>query len=69
MASTKKHRPEPPHHRERWTPAQDRQLRRDARQDMDTDDIAKDLGRTKNAIYDRASELGISLDPSDKPDR
>jgi len=56
----------PPNHRKPWTSADDAQLCRDARQNMDTDDIAKDLGRTKNAIYSRADELDVSLDPPDK---
>jgi hypothetical protein len=37
-----------------------------ARRNVDTDEIARILGRTKQAIYDKASELGISLSPKDK---
>lgn len=58
--------PTPRNHRKEWTSADDSQLRRDARQGMDTDDIAKDLGRTKNAIYSRADEINVSLNPPDK---
>lgn len=58
--------PTPPHHREKWTKQQERQLKQDAKSGMDTPDIAKDLGRTVDAVYDRASKLGVSLDPPDK---
>lgn len=54
----------PPHHRESWRAADDRRLRDLARGNTPTGLIAWKLGRTKNAIYDRASEIGVSLKPT-----
>ena len=50
----------------KWTKQDETKLRQMARSNIDTDIIAKTLGRTKNAIYSKASELNISLKPKDK---
>lgn len=49
-----------------WTDADDRLLRNLASRNTDTDEIARQLGRSVNAVYSRASELGISLKPKDR---
>jgi len=49
-----------------WTEKDLSELRRLAKQNIDTDIIAKKLQRTEKAIYNKASEEGISLKPKDK---
>lgn len=56
----------PARHRERWTRAEEQQLRQEARRNMDTDDMAATHQRTENAIRSKADELDISLAPPDK---
>jgi hypothetical protein len=46
-----------------WTDAQFRQLRELAKEDTPTGVIGLKLGRTKAAVYTKASEKGISLMP------
>lgn len=41
-------------------------LRKLAKENVDTTEISRRLGRTEKAIYDKAGELGISLKPKDK---
>jgi hypothetical protein len=48
----------------RWTAAEDRQLRREAARNTPTQEIASRLGRSENAVRNRASELFISLRPT-----
>ena len=60
---------QPPKHGLPWTKTDTRQIGILARKGFDTDDIAKTLGRTKDAIYSRASEEGISVRPKDKPEK
>lgn len=56
--------PKPPNMRgEPWTAAQDEQLGKLAKQDTPTSLIAWHLGRTRAAVYRRASTLGVSLEP------
>ena len=50
----------------KWTKSDIEKLRRLARQKVDTDDIAKKLERTTDAIYTEASKKHISLMPKDK---
>ena len=49
-----------------WTKDDLNQLKNLAKQNVDTDDIAKKLERTKDAIYKKASKEDISLMPKDK---
>ena len=60
---------QPPKHGLPWTKKDTDQIGILARKGVDTDDIAKTLGRTKDAIYSRASEEGISVRPKDKPEK
>jgi hypothetical protein len=56
----------PSHHGERWTPSEDRRLRDLAAGNTPTGLIAWQLGRTENAVYGRASEIGVSLKPTNQ---
>lgn len=49
-----------------WTPAEVKQLRTEARQDTPTRVIGLHLGRTENAVRNRASQEGISLKPTNR---
>ena len=51
----------------RWTPAQLRQLRQLASQNMPTRVIGLKLGRTENAVRTKASEKGVSLKLKNQP--
>lgn len=46
-----------------WTSADVAELRRLAKENTPTRVIGLKLGRTEAAIYDKASELGLSLKP------
>ena len=59
----------PTKHGRPWTKKDTEQIGILARKGTDTDDIARRLGRTKDAIYSRASAEGISVRPKDKPNR
>jgi hypothetical protein len=56
----------PQHHRQAWSPSDDRQLRELARGNTPTRVIGLKLGRTEDAIYQRASDTGVSLRPSNQ---
>ena len=56
-------------HGQPWTKKDTQQIGVLARKGVDTDDIAERLGRTKIAIYARASEENISVRPKDPPKR
>ena len=47
--------------RRRWSDADENHLLLLALDDIDTDVIAEELGRTPSAVYNKAAELGISL--------
>ena len=49
-----------------WTPTAVRELRKLARQDTPTRVIGLKLGRTAGAVYQKASEEGISLKPTNQ---
>lgn len=49
-----------------WTSADDAQLRKLARENTPTRVIGLKLGRTESAVYSRASELGVSLKPTNQ---
>lgn len=53
----------PSNHRAAWTPVQVKQLRQLAQGNTPTRVIALKLERTPAAIYGKASQAGISLDP------
>ncbi|MES0488440.1 MAG: hypothetical protein ABUK01_00505 [Leptospirales bacterium] len=49
-----------------WTKGDIALLKKMKNQNTDTDIIAKKLERSKNAVYIKVSELGLSLMPKDK---
>ncbi|WP_082364034.1 hypothetical protein [Rhodopseudomonas sp. AAP120] len=49
-----------------WTPAEVKQLRQEAKQNTPTRVIGLHLGRTENAVRNRASQEGISLKPTNQ---
>lgn len=50
----------------RWTPDHERQIREPAKQNTPTRVIGLNLGRTENAVRNKASELGVSLKPTNQ---
>lgn len=57
----------PPNHGKPWTRQQEAQIRIQAAVGATTPAIARDLGRSEEAVRDRAAEKGITLKPIDKP--
>lgn len=49
-----------------WTPSQVKQVRELARENTPTRVIGLRLGRTPGAVYQKASEEGISLSPANQ---
>ena len=49
-----------------WKPSEVSQLKSLARQNTPTGVIGLKLGRTKDAVYSRASDENISLDPTNQ---
>lgn len=49
-----------------WTAADEQLLRKLARENTPTRVIGVKLGRTEAAVYSKASELGISLSPTNQ---
>ncbi|MES0489870.1 MAG: hypothetical protein ABUK01_07770 [Leptospirales bacterium] len=49
-----------------WTENDIAELKKLAKQKTDTDTIAKKLGRSKSAVYTKASDHNITLMPKDK---
>lgn len=56
----------PTHHRQDWTPTQERELHRLAEGNTPTRDIGLKLGRTPAAIQNKAAELEVSLRPTNQ---
>jgi DNA-binding NarL/FixJ family response regulator len=56
----------PRHHRQGWTPAEERQLRELARGNTPTRVIGVKLGRTEDAVRTHASQIGQSLRPTNQ---
>jgi hypothetical protein len=56
----------PPNNGKPWTPAADRQLRQEAAGNTPTRIIGLHTGRTEAAVRSRASELGVSLKPTNQ---
>jgi hypothetical protein len=50
----------------RWTPAEDRQLRREAAGNTPTRVMGLHLGRSEEAVRSRAQELDVSLKPTNQ---
>lgn len=51
---------------EKWTINDIKKLKKMIREGAKTSKIAKELGRTKNAIYNEASKIKTSLKPKDR---
>lgn len=49
-----------------WTPAQNQQLRQLAQQNTPTRVIGLKLGRTAGAVSNHASDIGVSLKPTNQ---
>jgi len=56
----------PKNHRQPWTPAADRQLRDLAKQNTPTRVIGIKTGRTPDAVQARASEIKVTLKPTNQ---
>lgn len=56
----------PKNHGKDWTVDEVNKLEYLAKKEIDTNKIANELGRTKNAIYKKASEEDIPLKPKHK---
>lgn len=56
----------PSNHGQAWTPGDDKQLRQLARGNTPTRVMGLKLGRTESSIYGRASELKVSLKPTNQ---
>lgn len=56
----------PPNHGKPWSSSADRQLRSEAAGNTPTRVIGLHLGRTEASIYGRASEIGVSLKPTNQ---
>ncbi|WP_374632341.1 hypothetical protein [Ferrovibrio sp.] len=57
---------QPPNHGKPWTPTQERQLDKLAEQNTPTRVIGFKMGRTEDAIRGKASDLNISLKPTNQ---
>jgi hypothetical protein len=56
----------PKNHGASWTPAQVKQLKAEAKQNTPTRVLGLHLGRTPAAVQAKASELGVSLKPTNQ---
>lgn len=56
----------PLNHGKEWTPAQERQLRQEAAGNTPTRVLGLHLDRTPEAVRAKASELGVSLKPTNQ---
>ena len=56
----------PPNHGKPWTAGRERQLRDLARQNTPTRVIGLKLGRTEDSVRSHASELSVSLKPTNQ---
>lgn len=53
----------PKNHRKAWTPDQNRQFKKLARENTPTRVIGVKMGRTEDAVQSHASDIGVSLKP------
>lgn len=58
--------PDPKNHNKPWTAADNAQLRREAAGNTPTRVIGLHLGRTPDAVQSHASDLGVSLRPTNQ---
>lgn len=56
----------PQNHRKPWSTADEQQLKQLANQNTPTRVIGLKLGRTPTAVYAHASEVGLSLSPTNQ---
>ena len=56
----------PANHGKEWTPSDEAKLKKLAQGNTPTGLIAYELGRTKDAVYSHASEIDVSLQPTNK---
>lgn len=56
----------PPNHGKPWTPAANKELRSLAAGNTPTRVVGLKLGRTPDAVYSQASNLGLSLKPTNQ---
>ncbi len=56
----------PKNHGQPWTPASDKQLRELAAQNTPTRVIGIKVGRTAQAVLKHASDIGVSLKPTNQ---
>jgi hypothetical protein len=56
----------PSNHNKPWTAAQDKQLKQLAAGNTPTRVAGIKLGRTESSVYGRASNLGVSLKPTNQ---
>lgn len=56
----------PPNAGKSWTAAQDAQLGREAKRNTPTRVIGLHMGRTADSIRSRASDIGVSLKPTNQ---
>jgi len=56
----------PPNHGKEWTGADVKQLRAEVKQNTPTRVLGLHLGRTPEAVQAKASEIGVSLKPTNQ---
>lgn len=56
----------PPNSGKQWTPADEAKLRKLAKGNTPTGLIAHELGRSEGAVYQHASEMDVSLKPTNQ---
>ncbi len=56
----------PPNHQKPWSSGDDQALRRLARENTPTRVMGLKLGRTESAVESHASEIGVSLKPTNQ---
>ncbi|MBK0419023.1 hypothetical protein JD276_08240 [Leucobacter sp. CSA1] len=57
---------QPPNAGKPWTSARDAQLRREAKGNTPTRVIGLHMGRSEDAVRSRASDIGVSLKPTNQ---
>lgn len=56
----------PPNHQKPWSPSDDQALRRLAKENTPTRVMGLKLGRTEGAVQSHASEIDVSLKPTNQ---
>lgn len=57
---------QPPNHGKPWTPSHVKQFKAEVKQNTPTRVLGLHLGRTPEAVQAKASELGVSLKPTNQ---